>query len=168
MAKQRRGDDLQTLEGAGAGGAGVGGTKWSSMPSFKGNSSTMDDLRKIGSDSSHLKGAAKQAKDESINRAFDRTAVRAVGAGTAATATKEVADRAIGEAKASNSSKDEDGFPTAIKALREVDKEKEGSKYAKPDAFSKGGMTASKRADGCAQRGKTKGTIVMCGGGMSK
>lgn len=34
--------------------------------------------------------------------------------------------------------------------------------------MAKGGMTASKRADGIAQRGKTKGTIVMCGGGMYK
>lgn len=36
------------------------------------------------------------------------------------------------------------------------------------ELYAKGGMTASKRADGCAQRGKTKGTIVMCGGGMYK
>jgi len=36
------------------------------------------------------------------------------------------------------------------------------------DGKKAGGMTASKRADGCAQRGKTKGTIVMCGGGMYK
>lgn len=28
--------------------------------------------------------------------------------------------------------------------------------------------SASKRADGIAQRGKTKGTIVMCGGGYAK
>jgi hypothetical protein len=33
--------------------------------------------------------------------------------------------------------------------------------------MAKGG-SASSRADGCAQRGKTKGTIVMCGGGMAK
>jgi hypothetical protein len=32
--------------------------------------------------------------------------------------------------------------------------------------MAKGG-TASSRADGCAIRGKTKGTMVMCGGGMS-
>jgi hypothetical protein len=32
------------------------------------------------------------------------------------------------------------------------------------DTFKKGG-TASSRADGIAQRGKTKGTIVACGGG---
>jgi hypothetical protein len=35
---------------------------------------------------------------------------------------------------------------------------------------AKGGKvgSASSRGDGCAQRGKTKGTIVMCGGGMAK
>ena len=36
--------------------------------------------------------------------------------------------------------------------------------------MAKGGSvrSASSRADGCAQRGKTKGTMVMCGGGMMK
>ena len=34
--------------------------------------------------------------------------------------------------------------------------------------MKKGGMTASSRADGIAQRGKTRGTLVMCGGGMSR
>ena len=33
--------------------------------------------------------------------------------------------------------------------------------------YAKGG-TASARADGIAQRGKTKGTFIMCGGGMAK
>ncbi len=33
--------------------------------------------------------------------------------------------------------------------------------------YAKGG-TASSRADGIAQRGKTKGKMVMCGGGMAK
>lgn len=37
-----------------------------------------------------------------------------------------------------------------------------------PKYYAKGGMTASKRADGIAQRGKTKGTMVMCGGGYTK
>jgi hypothetical protein len=43
-----------------------------------------------------------------------------------------------------------------------------------PDAQTgkkKGGMirsSASSRADGIAQRGKTKGTMVMCGGGMAR
>ena len=34
-------------------------------------------------------------------------------------------------------------------------------------SMAKGG-SASARADGIAQRGKTRGTIVMCGGGMYK
>lgn len=38
----------------------------------------------------------------------------------------------------------------------------------KAEGYSKGGMTASKRADGIAQRGKTRGTIVACGGGYMK
>ena len=33
--------------------------------------------------------------------------------------------------------------------------------------YAQGG-TASSRADGIAQRGKTRGTMVMCGGGMAK
>jgi hypothetical protein len=38
-----------------------------------------------------------------------------------------------------------------------------------PRKMAKGGMTASKRADGIAQRGKTRGTMIaMCGGGMAK
>jgi len=35
------------------------------------------------------------------------------------------------------------------------------------EMMAKGG-SASSRADGCAQRGKTRGTMVMCGGGMAK
>lgn len=39
-----------------------------------------------------------------------------------------------------------------------------------PDDFAEGGKvsSASARADGIAQRGKTRGTIVMCSGGMYK
>lgn len=37
----------------------------------------------------------------------------------------------------------------------------------KPVKMAKGG-SASARADGIAQRGKTRGTMVMCGGGMYK
>jgi hypothetical protein len=46
-----------------------------------------------------------------------------------------------------------------------VEKRKTGGAIKK---MAKGGMTASKRADGIAQRGKTRGTMVMCGGGMTK
>jgi len=37
----------------------------------------------------------------------------------------------------------------------------------KVKGMAKGG-TASARADGIAQRGKTRGKIVMCGGGMAR
>ena len=36
-----------------------------------------------------------------------------------------------------------------------------------PVKKAKGG-SASSRADGCAERGKTRGTMIMCGGGMAK
>jgi hypothetical protein len=36
-----------------------------------------------------------------------------------------------------------------------------------PVKMAKGG-SASSRADGIAQRGKTRGTMIMCGGGMSR
>jgi hypothetical protein len=36
-----------------------------------------------------------------------------------------------------------------------------------PERYAKGG-SASSRADGCAERGKTKGTMIMCGGGMAR
>jgi len=37
----------------------------------------------------------------------------------------------------------------------------------KVKGMAKGG-SASARADGCCVKGKTKGTMVMCGGGMMK
>jgi hypothetical protein len=42
--------------------------------------------------------------------------------------------------------------------------------YNKASGLKKGGSvgSASKRADGIAQRGKTRGTMIMCGGGMTK
>ena len=42
-------------------------------------------------------------------------------------------------------------------------------KPKKPVKKASGGMaSASSRADGIAQRGKTRGTMVMCGGGYMK
>ena len=45
-----------------------------------------------------------------------------------------------------------------------------GMNGTKAAGMKKGGKvsSASKRADGIAQRGKTRGTMVMCGGGMTK
>jgi hypothetical protein len=56
------------------------------------------------------------------------------------------------------------------KARREKAKEKVVKETPQPvptKKMAKGG-SASSRADGCAVRGKTKGTIVMCGGGYMK
>jgi ribulose 1,5-bisphosphate synthetase/thiazole synthase len=49
----------------------------------------------------------------------------------------------------------------------EANTQKKTEEAYKTKSMAKGG-SASARADGCAQRGKTKGTMVMCGGGMAK
>ena len=64
------------------------------------------------------------------------------------------------------------------KAVGIHDKQMHGGKKTDLEALKKGGMAmkkmakggqASSRADGCATKGKTKGTMVtMCGGGMYK
>lgn len=59
----------------------------------------------------------------------------------------------------------------AAKALRESVPYRAREAEAYNDAgYKKGGKvsSASKRADGIAQRGKTRGTMIMCGGGMTK
>ena len=53
------------------------------------------------------------------------------------------------------------------KKMQEKAKQAPTTKTEMGKPFAKGG-SASSRADGCAERGKTKGTIVMCGGGMYK
>ena len=45
--------------------------------------------------------------------------------------------------------------------------EKASKEASRDMGFSKGG-SASARADGIAQRGKTRGKIIMCGGGYAK
>ena len=50
------------------------------------------------------------------------------------------------------------------KAAAQAEKE-----YNKASGMKSGGSVASRRADGIAQRGKTRGTtVVMCGGGYAK
>jgi len=104
----KRGIDEQQLEGGGGGG-GVSGTKWSSMPSLRSNASTMDDLKKIVSEpNTKLKGAAKAAKEESIDRAITRTVVRAGAAGAAgATVAAGIKSATATEGRQSNGSDNE-------------------------------------------------------------
>jgi hypothetical protein len=52
---------------------------------------------------------------------------------------------------------------------RAVREEQDFKKWSEPNEnqkYAKGG-TASKRADGIATKGKTRGTMIMCGGGMA-
>ena len=53
------------------------------------------------------------------------------------------------------------------RAERRETKEAEKAYNKSITSMSKGG-TASSRADGIAVRGKTRGTMVMCGGGMAR
>jgi len=155
MAKmdRKKGLDEQQLEGGG-GGASYGsikGTKWSSVPSFRGNANIVDDIKKITSDTSKLKGAAKQAKEEAAQRAVKRMGVRAAAAGAGAASLK-----AMRTAEAEAPSTEQDDYEMDGAASKDMDM---------PGGFAgkgmkKGGMTASKRADGCAVRGKTKGKMV--------
>ena len=56
----------------------------------------------------------------------------------------------------------------AIQEAKQEAKDAAARKKISDMGYAKGGMTASKRADGIAERGKTRGTMVMCGGGMAK
>jgi hypothetical protein len=77
-------------------------------------------------------------------------------------------DEADAEVKRETRGKEDSMTAGEKEALQEVQDEKMRQKMktapttktemGKP--FAKGGMTASSRADGCAQRGKTRGTII--------
>ena len=133
--------DDQLLEGGG-GGAGISGTKYSKVPSLRGSSSTMGDLKKINQDTSNLRGNAKKVTEDAQDRAAARTGVRAAGAGAAAAGAK---------ALTGDDSEDMKDDKTPSRAgMGEIISGK---------GMAKGG-TASARADGCAVKGKTKGRIV--------
>jgi len=129
--------DDQQLEGGVGGGmsAGISGTKWSKMPSFKGNSDAVGDIKKLTVDTSHLKGGAKAASDEAKARAATRTAARAAGAAAVSEGTKAALDKANEKSAA----KDTDSFKEVERALREADADIESSKYGKGDKMKKGG-----------------------------
>ena len=151
-----KGLDEQLLEGGGGGGgAGVGGTKWSSVPSR--SSSTMGDLKKLTADTSHLKGGAKQAVEEAKSRAAKRTAVRAVGAAATGAGAKSM----MGESAAAKDSNDKEPIEASFRAMKEESPEAgEMATHYKPDNYRSGGKTsASRRADGIAMRGKTRGKM---------
>jgi len=147
-----KGLDEQLLEGGGGGGgSGIGGTKWSSIPSFKGKSNAVSDINKMLSDSSHLKGGAKQAVEEAKARAAKRTSVRAAGmAGLGAGAKSMMAE----DATAKDSSNKTEPIEARFREVKE-----ESPEAGEMSTHYKSGGLASKRADGIAQRGKTRGKI---------
>ena len=99
---------------------------------------------------------------------------------------KETYSEELKEAKALKSGKiSERGFVRGEKSEGHMEEDSKGlarkiksgkmsaESYAKMEAKEPKGMksggTASARADGCATKGKTKGTIIaMCGGGKAK
>ena len=149
-----KGLDEPQLEGGISGGAGIGGTKWSSIPSR--SSSTLGDIKKLTADTSHLKGGAKKSVEEAQGRAAKRTGIRAVGAATVGTGVKSMMPE---NATAKESS--DDGVVEATFRKSEAKEEpSEMATHYKPDNFKSGGkVSASRRADGIAQRGKTRGKM---------
>jgi len=140
MAKiGRRGLDDQQLEGGVGGGmgAGISGTKWSKMPTFKGNSDAVGDIKKLTKDTSKLKGGARDASDEAKTRAATRTAARAAGVAALDQGTRAALDSATAPKKSAPT--EEDAFNEVERVLREVDAEQEASKYGKGDKLKSGG-----------------------------
>ena len=155
--RPRRGDDLTPLEGGatggGAGGASVRGTKWSNMPSLRGNANIVDDIRKLTKDTSHLKGGAKRSTDLAEDRAAQRMAIRAAGAAGAGAAAKALTSEDKPKKAAAKSEDYED-------LTGDVSVDPSNPTGVAGKGMKKGGMTASSRADGCCTKGKTKGRFV--------
>jgi len=173
--------DDQMLEGggSGAGGASIRGTKYSNMPSFTGNASLIDDIKKLTKDTSHLKGGAKKSTDLAEKRAANRMAVRAGAAGTAAAVAKGLSGSGVA-AKEDTSKNvkerpvEEAPTPTPQKKTYNPNMSIRGKLYEgrNPEidddtreaagGYKRGGKvsSASNRADGCAVKGKTKGRII--------
>ena len=156
--RPRRGDDLTPLEGGatGGGGASVRGTKYSNLPSFRGNANIMDDFRKITAPPTKAKGAAKRSVELAADRAVSRMAVRGAGAGAAIAGAKAMSGK---DAVADDKSKKSDDYEDMSGA---VDIDVSNPTGVAGKGMKKGGSvtTASKRADGCAVKGKTKGRII--------
>jgi hypothetical protein len=152
-SRPRRGDDLTPLEGGGGGGgAGVSGTKYSNMPSLRGNASIMDDIKKLTKDTSKLKGGAKKSTELAEDRALKRMAVRAASAAGAGA----VAKAATSEDKPKKAVANFEDYEDMSGA---VDIDVSNPTGVAGRGMKKGGMTASRRADGIVTKGKTRGKM---------
>ena len=153
IGKKPTDDQLLEGGGAGAGSASVKSTKWSNMPSFKGNASLMDDVKKLTKNTSHLKGGAKKSTDLAEERAVSRMAVRAGATGAAAVAGAKAADSGDKPKKAAAKSEDYEDMSG------DVNLDPSNPTGVSGKGMAKGG-SASSRGDGCATKGKTKGRFV--------
>ena len=145
----KKGIDEQQLEGGGGGGGSISGTKWSSMPSLKSNASTMGDLKKIVADTPKLKGAAKAAKEEAIDRAITRTVVRAGAAGAAgATVAAGIKSATATEGRQSNGSDNE--------FMGSANRDPSNPTEYSGTGMAKGGMVKKKMAYNAVYMGKGK------------
>jgi len=156
--------DDQPLEGGGAG-AGMGRYKSSPKKSYDPDAEA-EKIAVLGF-GAPLAAAGTMA---AIGNA-DRTATKA-GDEKRAQDRQEAADEMKRESRGkqdSMTSGQKQSMQEASDAAMQTKKDKAyNAAKTYPEGMAKGGMTASSRADGIAQRGKTKGTIVMCGGGMYK
>ena len=136
-----------------------------------------------GMDDQPLEGGGRGGGGKSAGRPLDAefyvpaggaalvgAGMTALGAKNDAKREREAADEMKRESRGTGmSSKEQQMVQEVDDAKMQARKDKVyNSAKTYPDNFAKGGMTASKRADGIAQRGKTRGTMVMCGGGMAK
>lgn len=138
-------------------------------------------------DSSNLRGGAREAVREAGRRAENRNVGRAGVPGAALQAGYEAGRYLDEKTGAGKKLVDASGIGRATDAVvnkrdkvtmnkdakqrlddyedaeiaRDVDEKIAGEKATKREVdYKKGGMTASRRGDGCAQRGKTRGKMV--------
>jgi hypothetical protein len=114
-----------------------------------------------------LAGASKVALDKAMKDRANREQAGSVGAGRGkqggpTAKEKNQADMSAAEKEMAQEAADN--------KYREKADKSPTTKTEMGEAFKRGGSvsSASSRADGCAQRGKTRGTMVMCSGGMAK
>jgi hypothetical protein len=115
----------------------------------------MDDFRKLTAPETKAKGAAKRSVEIAQERAASRMALRGAGASAAVAGAKALTGKEAAAAKNKNTDDYEDMDGDA-----NVDYSNPTNAAGK--GMKKGGSvsSASKRADGCAVKGKTKGRFV--------
>jgi hypothetical protein len=113
----------------------------------------VDDFRKLTAPPTKAKGAARRSVELAEDRAMNRMAVRAAGAAGAGAAAKALTSEDKPKKAAAKSEDYED-------MSGDVSLDPSNPTGAAGKGMKKGGMTASRRADGCATKGKTKGRFV--------